>query len=868
MQLLIQKRGYRILPLLALVAALVVLALVTRDSSAVHNEGMLEMDGNVAYDGGDGFDPGTTNCPYNAASSLNAEDCIIDNSASFDWADVCDRTSGGALAGYITEAASLPSVPAGASIDDLICQPDFIIGATDDISYHTGSDKDFQEIGGSGAAFWHCTTSANATSKADLLNAYFIVATVNEAGVDHQVVYIGAERDSEHGSVFNGYWILQGDVSVPGATTTAGQTNCTPNAPLDFSGQHQCGDVLIRFNYDSGGRIGSVRTNEWVAPSPGVTYSPPFNAANGCDQIAGNADDCTAAQQASAETHTVPGGFLCDRPPAQGDCRSAADQTAPGEDLCGRVNGATTCTIAPKQNDPNPPPCSGPGEFTTEWEPGDGSPASATVAPPTFSEMGIDLTGLGLELPCIVTLIAESRSSPSVDATLKDFTMAPSGQGCGISVTKTPSVTDVCENRDTPVTYTYVVTNEGGTALTVNLVDDNGTPGVPGDDIDIDGGAGFSLAGHASQTFTSTRNINTTTTNTVTATGTVGGFTFSDTATAKVTSHTCEISIVKTTSPTNVCEGRDTPVTYTYVVTNNSDFYNVVIVVTDDVYGAVGTTGSLAPGVSATFTVVHNVNSSVTNVATAVGTFDDPESSTDTATDDAVVTSHVCDITIVKTASPTDVCEGRDSPVTYTYLVTNLSDFYDVTIIVTDDIYGAVGTITLGPGLSHTFTTTQTVNATITNVGTAVGTFTDQSSSTDTATDDAVVTSHVCDITIVKTASPTDVCAGRDSQVTYTYVVTNLSDFYDVTIVVTDDIYGAVGTVTLGPGESHTFTTTQTVNATVSNVATAVGTFTDTVSSTDTATDDAVVTSHVCEITIVKTASPTDVCAGRDSQVT
>src|SRR6266498_4653776 len=112
MQLLIQKRGYRILPLLALVAALVVLALVTRDSSAVHNEGMLEMDGNVAYDGGDGFDPGTNNCPFSVAGpdSGNPDDCILDNSAAFDWADTCDRTSSGALAGYITEASSQPSV--------------------------------------------------------------------------------------------------------------------------------------------------------------------------------------------------------------------------------------------------------------------------------------------------------------------------------------------------------------------------------------------------------------------------------------------------------------------------------------------------------------------------------------------------------------------------------------------------------------------------------------------------------------------------------------------------------------------------------------------------------------------------------------
>ena len=411
---------------IAIAVAMLALFLARMDTGAVHNEGLLEMDGNVAYDSGDGFDPGTNNCPFSVAGpdSGDPDDCIS-NPAAFDWADTCDRTSGGDLAGYITKAASQPAVLAGS---DVICQPDFVIGATDDLSYHTGSDKDFQEIFNGTSADWGCQTSANATSKADILNTYFIVTEVAEADGPHQVVYIGAERDSEHGSVFNGYWILQDGLSVPGSTTTAGQLDCTPNAPLDFSGQHFCGDVLVRFNYTSGGRIGGVRANEWVAPSPGFVGT--FIAANGCDQIAGNADDCTASQQASAETHTIPGGFLCDRPPAQGDCRSAADQTAPGDDLCGRVNGATDCTIRASHNEPFPPPCSGPGEFTTEWEPGDGSPASDVVAPPTFSEMGIDLTGLGLELPCISTLITESRSSPAVDATLKDFAMAPTGSEC------------------------------------------------------------------------------------------------------------------------------------------------------------------------------------------------------------------------------------------------------------------------------------------------------------------------------------------------------------------------------------------------------------------------------------------------------
>ena len=100
-------------------------------------------------------------------------------------------------------------------------------------------------------------------------------------------------------------------------------------------------------------------------------------------------------------------------------------------------------------------------------------------------------------------------------------------QVAALTVTKSPSATNVCNGSS--VTYTYVVTNTGNVALTVNLVDDNGTPGTPGDDIDVDGGAGFNLTTGASQTFTATASITGTVTNTVAAAGTSAG---SQTATA------------------------------------------------------------------------------------------------------------------------------------------------------------------------------------------------------------------------------------------------------------------------------------------------------------------------------------------------
>ncbi len=602
---------HRVIRIAALALLALVLGLGLTSTSAIHNEGLLELDGNLAFDGGLGFDPGTDNCPFSVAGpdNGNPDDCIS-NAASFDWADVCDKTNGGALAGYITEAASLPSVPAGASIDDLICQPDFIIGATDDISYHTGSDKDFQEIFDGTPADWGCQTSANVTSKADILNTYFIVTSVEEADGPHQVVYVGAERDSQHGSAFNGYWILQSGISVPGATTTAGQLDCTPGAPLDFSGRHVCGDVLVLFNYETGGRIGRVAAYRW---------QPGFSANNvGCDGISSTGDECPSPT--SSESHD-PLCLIVDV--ANGDCRlvSASD------DLCGRVNGEPDCQPTRRK----PQPCSGPGSFSRRWAP------DSTVAPTTFSEAGIDLTALGLNL-CVGAFMAETRSSPSVYATLKDYVLASTGlTECGVGLTKTPSVTDVCEGRDAPVTYTYVVSSGSPTALTVNLVDDNGTPADTSDDIDVDGGAGFSLASGASQTFTITQIINTTTTNTVTATAATGGFIGTNTAEATVAAYICTIDV------TNVCLGDTTTVTFSGTVTNTGTALLKNVTVTDDQAGSVFGPADLLPGASATYSgsfVPASLPS--INTVTATGAAFTPDGQSDLGSSPSAAATATC----------------------------------------------------------------------------------------------------------------------------------------------------------------------------------------------------------------------------------
>ncbi|MGH8976007.1 MAG: DUF7507 domain-containing protein, partial [Acidimicrobiia bacterium] len=96
------------------------------------------------------------------------------------------------------------------------------------------------------------------------------------------------------------------------------------------------------------------------------------------------------------------------------------------------------------------------------------------------------------------------------------------------------------------------------------------------------------------------------------------------------------ISIVKTADPVSVTDSG--PVTYSYVVTNTGDTTLRNILVVDDILGAIGTVGSLAPGESLTLhkTVTVDTSTPPVNIGTATGT--DILGQTVTASDDATIT--------------------------------------------------------------------------------------------------------------------------------------------------------------------------------------------------------------------------------------
>jgi uncharacterized repeat protein (TIGR01451 family) len=297
----------------------------------------------------------------------------------------------------------------------------------------------------------------------------------------------------------------------------------------------------------------------------------------------------------------------------------------------------------------------------------------------------------------------------------------------------------------------------------------------------------------------------------------------------------------------SVLEGAN--VTYAYAVVNTGDTYLSSITVTDNVLGTIGTiAGPVAPNSTNTLLATNlNVMADVTNIAFAVGTPTDAGGTnlnvgTVGDSDDAVVDVVRPGVTLLKTAgaaadgSPLFVLSG--SNVVYRYEVVNTGDTYLVSMTVTDDVLGVVGSLAgpVAPGDTNVFFATNlNVAAGVTNVGVVVatpsdGAGTNMSVGTVTDADDAVVLLTAPAITVVKTAAGAadgatlSVLSG--SNVVYAYAVINSGDVALTNIVVNDDVLGSVGTVTgpLAPGATNIlFATNLNVTADVTNIATVTG---------------------------------------------
>jgi hypothetical protein len=202
---------------------------------------------------------------------------------------------------------------------------------------------------------------------------------------------------------------------------------------------------------------------------------------------------------------------------------------------------------------------------------------------------------------------------------------------------------------------------------------------------------------------------------------------------------------VEKTGPSAVHVGD--PVVYTFTVTNPGQIGLSPVALSDPkcdgapVRSTEDADGVLSPGETWIYHCTHVATAadgqSILNTVKVTGTSPLGDEVSDEASHTTAVLHPA--ISIVKTAGPESV--SVSGPVTYTYVVTNSGDTALFSVVVTDDILGAIGSVgELGAGESVTLTKTVQVDASTPpiNIGTAVGT--DILGQTVIATDDAVIT--------------------------------------------------------------------------------------------------------------------------------
>jgi hypothetical protein len=255
----------------------------------------------------------------------------------------------------------------------------------------------------------------------------------------HLIVYFGMDRFANNGDSQIGFWFFQDDISL--------------NANGTFSGVHQQGDVLVLSDFTQGGEISTIRVLQWV-DSP--TCNPQTNP---------NCEDPNLLR--------IGQGVDC-------------DVTAGPDDVCASVNRAVV---------------DAPWPYSAKFPPA--PPNQGDFPAGSFYEGGIDVTELVGGAECFTSFLAESRSSQSVDAVLKDFALGGFGTcaaeiatepvpdneiGIGESISDQATVTGSGLNAPAPTgTVTFFVCgplaagalcDTGGTQVSVETLDGVSNPSV------------------------------------------------------------------------------------------------------------------------------------------------------------------------------------------------------------------------------------------------------------------------------------------------------------------------------------------------------------------------------------------------------
>ncbi len=317
--------------------------------------------------------------------------------AAHDWSQVFAQAGHGADKALFIPDATIPTT----STDD---QP------------ATGSTKDVLDMDG-----WNCKEAGLSPPKNDMANAFVASYTVTVAAGDfhgttqtteahpHQLIYFGLDRiNSDNGNANVGFWMLKDNHDCDGSDGTATWTG----------GKHSKGDTLIVSEFTGGGGVSTIQVFVW------------------CSDPA--APDLKCGKSTALT------------PPAAGKGDGALQLRFTGADcLTGSNVSALACATVNVTGGTLDPPWPYVGAAGNAYEPG------------AFFEGGIDATGLGLDLRCAGTFVADTRSSQSTTAQLHDFSIGQVDL-CTATLSTTSSTTSSTVVPGTSVSDTATLTAGAG----------------------------------------------------------------------------------------------------------------------------------------------------------------------------------------------------------------------------------------------------------------------------------------------------------------------------------------------------------------------------------------------------------------------
>lgn len=189
------------------------------------------------------------------------------------------------------------------------------------------------------------------------------------------IIYFGADRYATNGAANLGFWFYQTEFG-PDPIAAGADTG-------DFHGDpHTTGDVLVLSEFTNGGAVPNIQVWVWDPDNPAATTCP--SNISGTTTVPCQDNDGTLKLIVNSGT---------------ADC-----DDAPGTAVaCANVNG---------------------GGITVPWpyDAKGGGIQQGAVSAGGFFEGGVNLSTLFPSgAPCFSSFLAETRSSPSIDATLKDF---------------------------------------------------------------------------------------------------------------------------------------------------------------------------------------------------------------------------------------------------------------------------------------------------------------------------------------------------------------------------------------------------------------------------------------------------------------